>query len=346
MTSKRERLEAALAGDVADRPPVALWRHFPVDDQSSEMLAGAVTAFQREYDFDFIKVTPASSYCIRDWGVTDEWQGSTEGTRSYVRRRVTQPQDWGSLEPLDPRAGALGEHLRCLRSIVQTAGDSSPVVATVFSPLAQAKNLAGQDVLFEHLQMDPVPVFAGLDRITASTILLVEAMRETGIEGIFYAIQHASSDFFDRDGYDRFGLAFDRLVLQEASDLWLNVIHLHGDRLLFDIARDLTAPVLNWHDRESDVGLREGRRRSGKTVCGGLAREGTLVLGDPARVQTEAEQAVAETDGGRGLILGTGCVVPVHAPRANLLAARAAVEKLPNAGARHAAPLRSRKAGR
>jgi uroporphyrinogen decarboxylase len=325
LTGKRERLKAALAGDVADRPPVALWRHFPVDDQSSEMLAEAVVAFQREYDFDFIKVTPASSYCVRDWGVTDEWQGSTEGTRSYVRRRVTRPQDWRNLELLDPRAGARGEHLRCLRSIVQAAGDSAPVLATVFSPLAQAKNLAGQDVLFEHIRTDPETVLAGLDRITASTIQLVEAMRETAIEGIFYAIQHASSDFFDMDGYRRFGLAFDRPVLQ-AADLWLDVIHLHGDRLLFDIARELAAPVVNWHDREGGPGLREGRGRSEKAVCGGLAREDTLVLGDPARVRSEAELAMGQTDGGRGLILGTGCVVPIHAPRANLLAARRAVE--------------------
>jgi uroporphyrinogen decarboxylase len=49
-------------------------------------------------------------------------------------------------------------------------------------------------------------------------------------------------------------------------------------------------------------------------------------LGDPARVHAEAEQALRQTDGGRGLILGTGCVIPIHAPRSNLLAARRAVE--------------------
>jgi len=327
--SKRERLRAALAGDVADRPPVALWRHFPVDDQSPQTLADAVVAFQREYDFDFIKVTPASSYCVRDWGVADEWQGSTEGTRTYLNRRIVRPEDWAGLVPLDPLAGELGRHLRCLKDIVGAEGESVPVLATVFSPLSQAKNLAGQDLLLKHLADDPGAVVAGLDRITDSTVRYVETISQSGVEGIFYAIQHASSDFFDPAGYAKFGLAFDRRVLEAAGDLWLNVVHLHGNHLLFELAGDLPAPVVNWHDRETGPDLQEGRQRSGKAVCGGLSRERTLVLGNPARVHAEAEQALRETDGGRGLILGTGCVVPVHAPRANLLAVRRAAEELP-----------------
>ena len=33
MTTHRERIQAALQGELIDRAPVALWRHFPVDDQ-------------------------------------------------------------------------------------------------------------------------------------------------------------------------------------------------------------------------------------------------------------------------------------------------------------------------
>ena len=327
--SKRERLRAALAGDVADRPPVALWRHFPVDDQSPQIFAEAVVAFQREYDFDFIKVTPASSYGVRDWGVADAWRGSTEGTRTYLSRRIVRPEDWAGLEPLDPRAGELGRYLSCLKDVVGTAGESAPVLATVFSPLSQAKNLAGQELMLKHLSEDPEVILAGLDRITDSTVRYIDAIGQTGVEGIFYAIQHASSDFFDPAGYAKFGLAFDRRILEAAGGLWLNVVHLHGNHILFEIAGDLPAPVINWHDRETAPDLLEGRERSGKAVCGGLSRESTLVLGDPASVRAEAEQAVRQTDGGRGLILGTGCVVPIHAPRANLLAVRRAVEELP-----------------
>jgi uroporphyrinogen decarboxylase len=326
VTTKRERLRAALAGEVADRPPFALWRHFPVDDQSPQDLAQAVLAFQSEIDCDLIKVTPASSYCVRDWGVVDVWQGSTEGTRAYTTRRIHSPSDWAALEPLDPRAGALGEHLRCLEAVVRQEGEGCPVLATVFAPLAQAKNLAGGEALLEHLRREPEEVLAGLDEIARTTVRFVEAARELGIDGIFYAVQHATSRLLDREAYARFARPHDLMILEAAGGLWLNLLHLHGTDLDFDLAASLPAPVVNWHDRETSPGLREGRRRAGKAVCGGLSRVETLVLGDPTRVRAEADEAMRETDGGRGLILGTGCVVPIHAPRANLLAARRAVE--------------------
>ena len=327
MTTKRDRLQAALAGDVADRPPFAVWRHFPVDDQTPEGLADAVLVFQRELDCDFIKVTPASSYCVRDWGVVDAWQGSTEGTRTYTQRRVRTAADWLGLEALDPNRGALGHQIRCLAAVVSRAEGGTPVLATVFSPLAQAKNLAGSDVLLDHLRSAPDELLAGLDQITRTTVRTIAAARQTGIDGIFYAIQHASRSLLDRQAYHRFARPFDRQVIEAADGLWLNVLHLHGTEIDFKLAAELPAAIVNWHDRETEPGLREGRRRAGRAVCGGLSRVETLVLGDPERVRTEAREALRETDGGRGLILGTGCVVPVHAPRGNLLAARNAVEE-------------------
>jgi uroporphyrinogen decarboxylase len=329
VTTKRERLRAALAGEIADRPPFAVWRHFPVDDQSPETLADAVLVFQREFDCDFIKVTPASSYCVRDWGVSDAWQGSTEGTRVYTKRRVLTPGDWRDLEPLDPSRGALADHLRCLADVIRGAQGECPVLATIFSPLAQAKNLAGGERLLDHLRGAPDDVVVGLDQITRTTVRVVEAARQAGVDGIFYAVQHASPTLLDRESYDRFGRPFDARVLEAAEGLWLNLLHLHGNEIDFDLATQLPASIVNWHDRETPPDLREGRRRSGKAVCGGLSRVEGLVLGTPESVRAEASQAVRETDGGRGLVLGTGCVVPIHAPRGNLLAARQAVEEFP-----------------
>jgi uroporphyrinogen decarboxylase len=62
--SHRTRLETCLSGVRPDRTPVALWRHFPVDDQIPAGLAAATIDFQRTFDFDLVKVTPASSFCL------------------------------------------------------------------------------------------------------------------------------------------------------------------------------------------------------------------------------------------------------------------------------------------
>src|SRR5512143_3830079 len=128
---KRELLEAAIAGQSVDRVPVALWRHFPGDDQDPASLAAATIAFQRRWDFDFVKVTPASSFQIKDWGVQDEWQGNSEGTRQYTERPIKRASDWRKLNVLEARSGALGEQLKCLKSIVEALPDV-PVIQTVF----------------------------------------------------------------------------------------------------------------------------------------------------------------------------------------------------------------------
>jgi uroporphyrinogen decarboxylase len=321
---KRERLLAALTGAPVDRPPVALWRHFPVDDQRPEDLAAAILEFQELYDWDFVKVTPASSFCLKDWGAEDEWRGNPEGTREYTRRVVARPEEWETLRPLDPRLGQLGAQLRALDLIRAGLGGEAPFIQTLFSPLGQARNLVGAENLPLHLRRYGAAVKAALAVITETTLRFLAAAKETGIDGIFYAVQFATPRVLSEAEYQEFGEPYDRQILDAARDLWLNVVHLHGNEVMFDLAADYPAQVLNWHDRETPPTLAEGLRRFPGAACGGLRQWDTMVLGTPDQVRAEAGDAVMQTHG-RRFILGTGCVTPITAPRANLRAAREAV---------------------
>jgi len=324
--SKRERLEATIRGEAADRPPVALWRHFPGDDQDPAELAASTVAFQRQYDFDFVKVTPASSFCVRDWGADDRWIGNGEGTREYTRRPIVNPEDWRSLVALDPKSGALGAQIRCLELIHEALGDEVPFIQTIFNPLTQAKNLAGQQVMLAHLRQAPDAVRAGLSIIADSTMHFIEAARQRGIAGIFLAAQHANYGLLSEAEYRDFGVSFDRRLLEAAEGLWLNVLHLHGERVMFDLLAEYPVQAVNWHDRETPPTLGEGQARFKAAVLGGLRQWETMVRGSPDEVRREALDAVRQTSG-RRFILGTGCVTPIVAPWANLRAARAVVEK-------------------
>ncbi len=326
MTTHRERLQTCIAGSQPDRTPVALWRHFPVDDQSPDALAAAQVAFQRQFDFDLVKVTPSSSFCLRDWGSDDVWEGDTEGTRRYVNSVIDEPSDWERLPVLDPQKGFLGGQLACLRAIREQLGPDTPVLQTIFSPLAQAKHLAAEGVLLVHLRKYPDAVLKGLETITQTARRFVEAARETGIDGIFYAVQHAQADTLSLDEFKRFSRMSDLSVLQAADGLWCNMLHIHGDDIYFDAVADYPVHIINWHDRETPPTLAAGQAspafKTGQAsvVCGGLGRD-TLTYGTPAQLQLEAGDAIAET-GGKGLILSTGCVVPVIAPYGNFVAAR------------------------
>jgi uroporphyrinogen decarboxylase len=324
----RERMQAFLKNDPAlDRPPVALWRHFPMDDQDPGTLAAATLDFQRHYDFDLVKVTPASSFALKDWGAEDVWEGSTEGTRRYTKRVIQRPQDWECLPVLDPvTAPHLSGQIRCLRQIRSNLGPDVPLLQTVFNPLSQAKNLAGGDLLIAHLRQYPEAVMKGLHTIAETTRRFVEAAMETGIDGIFYAVQHAQAGLMTLDEYNTFGLPLDLKVTGPATGLWCNLLHLHGLNIYFDIVSRFSPmfPIVNWHDRETPPSLEEAQERFAGVVCGGVSQE-TIVFGDNSQVREEAVDAIRQTRG-RRLLLGTGCVVPVIAPHGNIMAARQSVE--------------------
>ncbi len=324
MMTKRERLEATIRGEAVDRLAVAMWRHFPVDDQDPRELANSTIAFQRQYDFDFVKVTPASSFCIKDWGADDVWQGDPEGTRAYTIRPVQSPEDWRALPMLDPCAGTLGNQLRCLEFIRDELGREAPFIQTIFNPLSQAKNLVGGGRLLAQMRRFPQAFKAGLETITQTTIHFIREAKKTGIAGIFLAAQHASLGLMSEAEYAEFGKPYDLRLLEETGDLWLNVLHLHGDEVMFDLLADYAVQVWNWHDRETWPTLREALPKIKGAVCGGLERDATMLLGTPELVQEKIADAIQQT-GGRRYIVGTGCVIRVTTPLVNLRTARAAV---------------------
>jgi len=326
MLTHRERLQACLTGDAAlDRPPVALWRHFPVDDQAPESLAEAVLFFQHTYDFDLVKVTPASSFCLKDWGVEDVWEGDGEGTRRYTRSVVKKPQDWEHLKALDPRkAPHLAAQLACLRQLRRELGAEVPLLQTIFSPFSQAKHLVGNELFQVHLRKYPQAVMKGLEAVAETTRRFVEAAGETGIDGIFYAVQHAQAGVLAWSEYKTLALPLDRQVIEPAGAWPFNLLHLHGADIYFELAAELPFQIVNWHDRETPPTLVEARKSFSGTLCGGISQR-TIVLSETADVRREALDAIAQTRG-RKFILGTGCVVPVTAPHGNILAARRSVE--------------------
>jgi len=256
--------------------------------------------------------------------VEDKWMGHTEGTRQYTKRIIHGPKDWEQLPVLDPTAPHLAGQLDCLRFIRSELSPDTPLLQTVFSPLAQAKNLAGGETLIAHLRLHPEAVMKGLATIAETTRRFVEACLETGIDGVFYAIQHAQASLLTLDEYKLFGVPNDLIVLEPSQELWCNLLHLHGHDVYFSLLESFNFQIVNWHDRETFPSLKEAQQLFNGVLCGGM-RQDTLVYENQAEVQKEAADALQQTDG-RRFLLGTGCVVPVIASHGNIQAARKSVE--------------------
>jgi uroporphyrinogen decarboxylase len=324
--SKRERLEKTIVGEKTDRVPVALWRHWPGDDQRPADLVSAIFEFQKLWDFDFIKITPASSYCLVDYGVQDTWTGSLEGTREYTHRAVERSLDWQNLRQLDPLKGGLGQQVQTVELMGEAIKGDVPFIQTVFNPLAQARNIAGDELMLSHMRTAPSRFKAGLEIITENILRFMDALRKTRIAGIFYAIQHASYAKMSRDEYLEFGRPFDMQILRALqSHWWFNMVHLHGPLPMFDVVADYPVQVINWHDQETEPNLSDGKAKFRGAVCGGLGRW-DVYRQTPNFVRQQARSAIKATQGQR-FILSTGCVIMTNTPLSNIRAIREVVEE-------------------
>jgi len=320
--SRRERIQAAIARQPVDRVPYAVWRHFPQVDRNPAGLAQATLRFHERYGSDFIKITPSGGYAVQEWGCVEGEEARPDGHRPCASCAVQRPEDWKKIRPLDP-AAAVG-YSQQIETIVRMGFDrrigDAPVVPTLFSPLSLARKLSG-DRLNADLREHPALVKDALEAITETVIRFADLALTEGVSGIFYSIQAASRSLYAEAEYAEFGEPYDRRVLESVHGRSaLTIVHAHGDQLMFRHLARLPGHAWNWDDRATPPSLAEGRAQVAGAVIGGLNQWKTLRDGTPEQAVAEAQDAIAQTGGGVGLIIGPGCVLPMGTPDPNVAA--------------------------
>ncbi len=319
--NKRERLEKSIAGEATDRIPVGLWRHWPGDDQRAADLARSTIEFQQTYNWDFVKITPAESFCVADYGLQDEWEGNLEGTRTFTKRAVTRSLDWTNLRPLDPLRGALGRQTETLQLVTDgLRHDESPIIQTIYSPLTQASMIGGRSLLIRHIRTNPDRIQTALNAITESTLRFLDAIKRYPISGVFYNLNEASHDLLTEEEYRVFGLPYDRKILESLSEKWwFNILHLDGDSPMFKLCSQLPVQAINWRDQETEPDLAQAKLQFNNAVCGGLSHMHHLHQGTPGTIREQIRSATTQVNN-RRFILSTGSTMMVTTPLSNIRA--------------------------
>ncbi|MGH2772868.1 MAG: uroporphyrinogen decarboxylase family protein [Actinomycetota bacterium] len=324
-----QRVRAALALDVADRPPAGWWGHTFKEEWSPQDLAAVTAARARRYNWDFVKLQPRACCFAEAFGSTYR---SAEGFRTapvLERQAVNDIADWEAVGETDASAPSLADQVEALRIVAADLGPGVPVLQTVFSPVTVAGYLVGKDRrrLLSDMLAAPGPTTAALEAITAALIDFSKKSIEAGAAGIFYAVSgYATAGVMDLPQYEEIAAGYDRQVLGSlAEDAWFNVLHLCGSAVHFELAKTLQAQAVSWSDHDPDnPSLAEGSQISGKAVMGGIDHATALLKSSAAEILRQGQAAVAET-GGKGLLLAPGCSVPTESPEENLEAIGAAV---------------------
>jgi uroporphyrinogen decarboxylase len=321
-----ERIRAAIKGESTDRVPISLWRHWPTHEESALALATSTIRWQQEYDFDLIKITPMGTYAIEDWGAKTFYNPNPNGVRTVIKHAVPTPEEYPNLERLDVNKGCYGMQLQALDMISEEFRNAeTPILMTVFSPLTVANKLVG-DRVYADMRLSPDMLEEGL-RIIADTTaeFALESVRR-GAHGIFFACQGDSYRLMDVAQYQRFGVTYDRIVLDAVREMSkLIMLHAHGHDIMFDLVAEYPVDALNWHDQITSPSLAEAKERFEGMLVGGINEWKTLLTGKPEDVRAEINESIQQVSG-RRLLVAPGCVIPVNTPVENIIAARNAVD--------------------
>lgn len=337
--SKRQRFNAVVAGEPADRPPVSAWRHFIDSEHGAEALAGAMVRFQKQYDWDFIKFNPRATYYAETWG--NEYNPAVyDGViPSLVRPVVKNAADLERITVLPGDHGPLGEQVEAVRLARQALGPDVPILQTVFSPLGVLENLTGRKALSGHapvvraantllplLAENRAAVHKALKNIAATLASFTEGVLKAGADGLFFAeLGLARTGYLTTEELDELARPYDLVVLEalKGAPAALHTCGPHGNPERFV---SYPVQILQWADRaEGNPLLVDSAPWIGKkAVLGGVDE---TLFGTGAAPQIAAQAAeVVKALAKRPFLLSPGCAVPITVSDAELRALRSAAE--------------------
>jgi uroporphyrinogen decarboxylase len=309
--TKTERVMAAVMGEEVDRIPVCFWHHFKPQGSGRKMAEATLEFFEATFDLDILKIMPDLPY-------------------PFPRHGVRTPDDWRLVEPIDiDRSRFFHQRAVAIQALRDAVGYETPIIMTVFSPLCDALLFTEtREMFFEHAQNHPAVVHEALSTIAENLRAHIQDCIDSGADGVFFALQGCTTALMTTEQYRELGRPYDLLALQGARDSWLNVLHIHGEEgLMFDEVSDYPAQVLSWSDRIAGPSLKDARAKTNKCLMGGWNEFGALSNGPESVIRSEAEDAIAQTEG-RRFILANGCSVPDDTDESWLHYARELVDEL------------------
>lgn len=306
--NKRELIKAVLAGKQPAVVPYTMWSHMPQFDRDPVAITEKTYSFYKEYDIDLVKTMNNGMYSVEDFGCEIDYSEVIKGgVAKIIKTPINTGTDWKKIQEVSIEQGALKREQQYLALLLEKLkGENVPVVFTVFSPVTTADKMCGGKLTEYIAQGYGADIHAALEKIAMTTCKLVERVINMGADGVFLASQMSSFAVSDEHFYAEYGVPYDKKVLN-ASKGWCNILHVHGEDIMFDLLKDYPVQIFNWHAWQSLPTVEEATLFTGKTLLGGIERT-NITKHHKNQLRHEIYETLKVT-GGRHLILAPGCVI-------------------------------------
>lgn len=293
----------------------------------AEVMVQAQLALHEQVGQDVIAVGSDNYYIAEGFGC--ETTRSETELPALTRPAVNALQDVFKLEPLDPhRDGRMPLMLEAIRGVRAAVGDEVAIRSPGTGPFALASYFIGtQQWLYEigmleaGLQDSTEPAIQhALDVATETLIRFGKACWDAGADIIHCGDSLASCDMISPRTYERFAWPCQHRIFSAWKEHGItgSLLHICGDssKVLPRYA-ETGADVI---EIDHAVDLQFARNAVGErvTLMGNVHTVKELLQGTPDSVGRAARACIERVGGGRGFILGSGCLVPRLTPISHL----------------------------
>ncbi len=233
------------------------------------------------------------------------------------------------IQPLDPHCdGRMPLMLDAIAKVRAAVGDQVAVRSPGTGPFALASYLIGtQQWLLEvgmieagMAEANEQAVQHALDVATESLIRFGKACWDAGADIIHCGDSLASCDMISPRTYQRFALPCQQRVFRAWREYGItgSILHICGDSTkVLDLYAETGADLI---EIDNMVDLAVARKKIGDrvTLVGNVHTVNDLLNGNPESVRAASQRCIHQAGGGRGFMLGSGCIVPRYTPIENL----------------------------
>jgi uroporphyrinogen decarboxylase len=293
----------------------------------ADVMANAQLTLQEIVGQDVISVGSDNFYIAEGFGCQTTHE--EEELPALVRPAVDSLPDVFDVEVLDPYSdGRMPLMLEAIGKVRAAVGDELAVRSPGTGPFALASYLIGsQQWLCEigmcEAGMDEANEAAIHHALTVATETLIrfgKACWDAGADIIHCGDSLASCDMISPRTYQRFALPYEQRVFQAWIEHGItgSLLHICGDSTkVLELYADTGADLIEI-DNMVDLGVAKQRIGDRVTLIGNVHTVNDLFDGTPETVRAASQRCIQKAGGGRGFILGSGCIVPRNTPIENV----------------------------
>ncbi|SMB90528.1 uroporphyrinogen decarboxylase [Thermanaeromonas toyohensis ToBE] len=327
MTSK-ERILALLQGRPVDHIPCVplVMNHaarvlgVKVSEFNSNprVMTKAHLASWEKYGYDMILIFTTTATIAEAMGTTLYFP---EDDVPYVHVPAVQsPEDIKKVKIIEPQKdGRIPVYLEAAELCLREVKNQVPVGVIFAGPFTTAAHLRGTEVFVKETYKNPQLVKALLEIARESINIMLEAILHIGAVPVLVE-PVASGSLISPNMFSKYVFPYVQQLVDRAHELGSPIcLHICGNaNPILDLMADTGADILSL---DYLVDLEEAKVRVGSKAClmGNIAPADILLRGSPDRVVLETKKVIAKaSDNPKGLIVASGCEVPLNTPAANL----------------------------